>query len=77
VLVEFGLIGLGLFAVLVLVAARRVDLRRLRDDPALMCAVMLCVNTFVNAMSSGDISDNRNLFAMLGLLTMRSPRRTD
>jgi O-antigen ligase len=71
-LVEQGLVGVVLFAGLVLVLVWRVNLRRLREDPALMCAVMLCINAFVNAMSSGDISDNRNLFAMLGLLVMRS-----
>ena len=72
-LVEFGVVGLVLFAGLVLVLARRVSLRRLREDPALMLAVMLCINTFINAMTSGDISDNRTLFAMLGLLAMRPP----
>jgi O-antigen ligase len=72
-LAEFGLIGLALFAVLVLVLAWRVSVRRLREDPALMLAVMLCINTFINAMTSGDISDNRNLFATLGLLAMRPP----
>lgn len=73
VLSEFGLIGLGLFASLVLMLVRRVSLRRLREDPLLMCATMLCTNAFVNAMSSGDIADNRNLFAMLGLLALARP----
>jgi O-antigen ligase len=72
-LVELGLVGLVLFAALVIVLARRVSLRRLREDPALMCAAMLCVNAFINAMSTGDISDNRTVFAMLGLLAMRPP----
>ena len=72
-LVELGVVGLALFAALVLVLARRVSLRRLREDPAMMLAVMLCINAFINAMTSGDISDNRNLFAMLGLLAMRPP----
>jgi O-antigen ligase len=69
-LVEFGLIGLVLFAALVLVATRQVSLQRLREDPALMCAVMLCINALVNAMSTGDLADNRNLFTMLGLQAM-------
>ena len=73
-LVEFGLVGLGLFAALVLVLAWPVSLRRLREDPALMCVLMLCMNTFINAMSTGDLADNRNLFAMLGLLAMRPPK---
>ena len=69
-LVEFGLIGVLLFAAVVLVACRRVSLQRLREDPALMCAAMLCINAFVNAMSSNDLPGNRNLFTMLGLLAM-------
>ena len=76
-LVEFGLVGLGLFAALVLVLARRVSLRRLREDPAVMRALILCINAFMNAMSTGDLADNRNLFAMLGLLAMRSPKGGD
>jgi O-antigen ligase len=72
-LVEFGLIGLVLFAMLVVVLAQRMSVRRLRDDPALMCAVMLCINAFSNAMTTGDLADNRNLFAVIGLLAMRPP----
>ena len=69
-LVEVGLIGVVLFAALMLVATRRVSLQRLREDPSLMCVLMLCLNAFVNAMTSGDLADNRNLFTMLGLLAM-------
>jgi O-antigen ligase len=72
VLVELGLIGLGLFAVVVVVLAHRVTLQRLREDPALMCALMLCINAFINAMTTGDLADNRNFFIVLGLLAMRS-----
>jgi O-antigen ligase len=73
-LMELGLIGLALFVLLVLVAGHRIRLQRLRADPALMCAAMLCINTFVNAMSTGDLADNRNVFVMLGLLAMRFPK---
>ena len=72
-LVETGLVGLVLFTALVLVLAQRAPLRRLREDPALMLAFMLCTNAFVNSMTTGDLADNRNLFAMLGLLAMRLP----
>jgi O-antigen ligase len=69
-LVEFGLIGLALFGLLVYVLVRRVSLPRLRQDAALLCAALLCLNAFINAMSTGDLTDNRNLFAMLGLLAV-------
>jgi O-antigen ligase len=71
VLVEFGLIGLLLLVGLAVAAARGASVRRLREDPALMCIAMLCITTFLGAMTSSDITGNRNLFAMLGLLVMR------
>jgi O-antigen ligase len=76
VLVEFGLVGLLLLSNCAVAAARRASVRRLREDPFLMCTAMLCINTFFNAMTSSDITQNRNLFAMVGLLVMRPCRRT-
>jgi O-antigen ligase len=71
VLVEFGLIGLLLLAGFGVVAARRTSVRRLREDPLMMCAAMLCINTFFYALTSSDITENRYFFAMMGLLVMR------
>jgi O-antigen ligase len=71
VLVEFGLIGLLLLAGVAVAATRAMSVRRLREDPVLMCIAMLCITTFVAAMTSSDITGNRNVFAMLGLLVMR------
>jgi O-antigen ligase len=76
VLVEFGLIGLVLLAGLAVAAARGASVRRLREDPVLMCIAMLCITTFVAAMTSSDITGNRNVFAMLGLLVMRPYSRS-
>jgi O-antigen ligase len=72
VLVEFGLVGLLLLATVAVAAARRVSVKRLREDPVLMCIAMLCINTCLAAMTSADITGNRNVFAMLGLLVMRA-----
>jgi O-antigen ligase len=72
VLVEFGLIGLLLLAGIVIVAVRGISVRRLREDPILMCVAMLCINTSFYAMTSSDITQNRNVFATLGLLVMRA-----
>jgi O-antigen ligase len=71
VLVEFGLIGLLLLAGLAVTAVRGTSVRRLREDPVLMCAAMLCISMFLSAMTSSDITGNRNFFALLGLLVMR------
>jgi O-antigen ligase len=76
VLVEFGLIGLLLLSAVAIVAGRTASVRRLRDDPLLMCAAMLCIITFFYAMTSSDITENRYLFAMVGLLVMRPYRRS-
>lgn len=71
VLVEFGLIGFIVLAVVVAIACSRVTLERLRTEPALMIAAMLCIGTFFFTMTSGDLTDNRALFAMIGLMAMR------
>jgi O-antigen ligase len=76
VLVEFGLVGLFLLAAVAVAALRRISVRRLRQDPVLMCVAMLCVVTFLAAATSEDITGNRNVFAMFGLLVMRPYRRT-
>jgi O-antigen ligase len=72
VLSELGLIGFFLLAAVFAMACHRLSLARLRTEPALMTAVMLGVTAFLYAMTSGDLADNRGLFAMLGLLAMRS-----
>jgi O-antigen ligase len=71
VLVEFGLIGLLLLSAVAIAGTRHVSVRRLREHPLLMCAAMLCISMFLSAMTSSDITGNRNVFAMLGLLVMR------
>jgi O-antigen ligase len=74
VLVEFGLVGFTLLAAVIALACSRVSLARLRAEPALMAAAMLAISTFLYAMTTGDLTDNRPLFAMLGLLAMRPAR---
>jgi O-antigen ligase len=71
VLVEFGLLGLLLLGAVGFAAASRISVRRLREDPVLMCVAMLCIVTFLAAMTSSDITGNRTVFAMFGLLVMR------
>jgi O-antigen ligase len=70
VAVEGGLVGLVLLLALFAVALRPVSLARARGDPLAMCALMLFVNAFLNAMVSADIPQNRALFLLLGTLTV-------
>ena len=70
VLTEYGIVGLVLLAAVVIVACSRITLERLRDEPLLMCAAMLAASAFLSALTTSDITENRALFAMLGLLAM-------
>lgn len=69
VMVELGLVGLFIFLSVVVLGVRAVGkMKILRDDPLLMLLLMLFINAIFNSMVSGDISDNRIVFAMLGIL---------
>lgn len=70
VLAEYGLIGLLLLLLMALAACSQVTVQRLREEPYLMCAAMLAMSAFLSAMTSSDLTENRQLFAMVGLLAM-------
>lgn len=71
ILVELGLVGFGLFTVLVFVALKSLGtLRAIRHDPWRLIVLMLFVNTILNSMVSGDIPDNRVVFGVLGLMAL-------
>ncbi|MBW3631353.1 MAG: O-antigen ligase family protein, partial [Gemmatimonadetes bacterium] len=67
--VELGVVGLLVFAALLVscwIAFRSPV--PLRADPLRTLALMLVVNAAVNAQFSGNLLDNRTLFAFLGLM---------
>ncbi|WP_347241445.1 O-antigen ligase family protein [Thermus sp.] len=66
---ETGLIGFSLFVFLVLFSIRQIEWAKIRQRPLHFVAILMLVNTLLNAMFSGDIPDNRLLFTVLGLLT--------
>jgi O-antigen ligase len=71
VLFELGLVGLTLLLAQVLVGVRSVARGGwLREDPLRLFAVLLFANAALNALVSGDITDNRVVFVALGLLTV-------
>ncbi len=72
-LAEQGVLGLALFLLVLLAAARQVRYRDLARDPLLLLVVLFALNTFVNAQVTADLPSNRMLFATLGLLAL-SPR---
>jgi O-antigen ligase len=67
---ENGLVGLILFFMLLRVAFRPVSLERLRRDPQALCVLILFVNALLNAMTTGDLPDNRPMFMMIGMLAL-------
>jgi len=73
VLSEFGVVGFFLWAAPFLYAFwqffRDSDPRH---DPWAMLALMLLANALINAMVTGDLTDNRVVFAFLGFLTART-----
>ncbi len=69
--VELGLIGVCLFMGFLFYGLKCLgDLDRVRSDPLKMTTLMLLINMIVNAQFSGDLHDNRVLFALVGLITM-------
>ncbi len=70
VAVEGGLVGLVLIALLLMMALQWVSLARVRRDPLSMCALMLFINAFLNAMVSDDLPGNRPLFLLIGTLAV-------
>ncbi|MBN1908708.1 MAG: O-antigen ligase family protein [Pirellulales bacterium] len=75
-LAELGLVGLGLLIALFWAAWRALGpVRQLTSDPLRLIVLMLLVNALANAMTSGDLPDNRFLFGMLGLTCLPGRRR--
>ena len=73
-LVEGGLIAVGLYLAVLAAAFRRASFARLRSDPQALCALLLFVNAFLNAMVTGDVPGNRTMFLMLGILALFAVR---
>jgi O-antigen ligase len=74
ILAENGVVGLVLFLALLGAALRPVSLERLRCDPQALCAMMLFTSTLSNAMTSGDLPNNRAVFLMVGVLALCAVR---
>lgn len=74
IMAELGIVGLvlfGLFGSYALIVFW--NRNNLRMNAMALLVLMLLTNTFLNAMSTGDISQNRIVFGMIGLLLFQSP----
>jgi O-antigen ligase len=71
-LTEGGLIGLALLGTAILFGLRALCSRNVFDETPRLIVFLLFVNTMFNALVSGDLSDNRLLFATIGLMSIAS-----
>lgn len=70
--VELGIVGLLLMLTLLAVGLYSLKLRHAVNDQRRLLVLILFTNTLINALVSGDIPDNRIMFAMLGLMALKT-----
>jgi hypothetical protein len=68
---EMGVVGLILFTLMCFACIRFITLARLRQDPFLLAALLMALNMWINAGTSGDLGENRPFFFTMGLLLIR------
>jgi O-antigen ligase len=73
-LTEGGVIGFLLLGTAMLFGLRSLCSRNVYDDNRGLLVYLLFVNTLINAQVSGDLSDNRLLFATIGLMVISGMR---
>jgi O-antigen ligase len=73
ILAELGLVGLLLLLFHLVFALWLLKPRLVGEDPLRLLVLALFVNTLVNAQVSEDLTGNRLLFAVLGLMAL-APR---
>lgn len=71
-LFEFGAIGMLLLIIMAIFALRRLGTwSTIKANPYRLIILVIFVNALLNAFVSGDIPDNRFLFATLGLMMLQ------
>ncbi|TDQ38679.1 O-antigen ligase family protein [Aureibacillus halotolerans] len=76
-MVELGLIGTVLLAIVLVWSLCRVPWRRLAQAPMAMTTVMLLLFFLAGAFVSGDLNDNRLIFAFAGMLLFLSKKEAE
>ena len=71
ILAELGLVGMAVFLLFGLSAARGASMTRLREDPMLLCALMLMTMALISAMVSSNLGGNRMLYFTIALLAIK------
>ena len=76
ILAETGVIGILLFSFFVYTAVKSISLNRLREDPLLLCVLMLFISRLTASMFGVDLSGQYPFFIMIGLLALRPKAST-
>jgi O-antigen ligase len=71
ILAELGVVGLILFGAFVWSALRHASLRRLREDPLMVCVLIYLATGMMNSMFAKELTGGRKLFFAVGLLALR------
>lgn len=72
-ILEFGVIGLALFALAWVPALRRVSVRRIVTDPLFLCGLLVALQAALALQTSWTFAESRNLMLGLGLMMVRPP----
>jgi O-antigen ligase len=70
-LAELGVVGLILFGAFVWSGLRHASLRRLREDPLMVCVLVYLATGMMNSMFAKELTGGRKLFFAVSLLALR------
>jgi O-antigen ligase len=71
ILAELGVVGLILFGAFVWSGLRHATLRRLREDPLMVCVLIYLTTGIMNSMFAKELTGGRKLFFAVSLLALR------
>ncbi|MEZ5848036.1 MAG: O-antigen ligase family protein [Geminicoccaceae bacterium] len=70
---QYGLVGTVIFAIFAFTGLRHATLTRLREDPLLLCVLMMFTGRLIGTMFGKDLPFQHPLLACMGLLCLRPP----